>query len=89
MLGPVMVKHAYYYNRVCRNGYCPKDCALDIEGTSYSSGVCRMMSRVGDYRLFSLDHKDWYGLADIRVSAKEVERISQTVGGQAESFHAE
>jgi hypothetical protein len=88
VLGPVTVTRAYYYDRECRSGYCPKDRVLDIEGTSYSSGVRRMTSKVGAYRPFGLGHDDLYELADIRVSAKEVERISQTVGGQAEAFHA-
>jgi len=87
VLGSVTVKRAYYYDRECRRGYCPKDRVLDIEGTSYSSGVRRMMSKVGAYRPFGLGHEDLYELAAIRVSAKEVERISQTVGGQAEAFH--
>ena len=88
VLGSVMVKRAYYYDRECRRGYCPKDRDLDIEGTSYSSGVRRMMSKVGAYRPFGLGHEDLYELADIRVSAKEVERISQMIGGQAEAFHS-
>jgi len=88
VLGSVTVKRAYYYARECRNGYCPKDRTLDIEGTSYSSGVRRMMSKVGAYRPFGLGHEDLYELADIRVSAKEVERVSQKVGDQAEAFHA-
>jgi len=87
VLGPVTVTRAYYYDRECRSGYCPKDRDLDIEGTSYSSGVRRMMSKVGAYRPFGLGHEDLYELADIRVSAKEVERISQMVGGQADAFH--
>jgi len=87
-LGPVTVKRAYYYDREHKRGYCPKDRTLDIEGTSYSSGVRRMMSRVGAYRPFGLGHEDLYELAAIRVSAKEVERISQAVGVQAEAFHA-
>ena len=87
VLGLVTVTRAYYYDRECRIGYCPKDRDLDIEGTSYSSGVRRMMSKVGAYRPFGLGHEDLYELADIRVSAKEVERISQMVGGQVESFH--
>jgi len=70
VLGSVTVKRAYYYDRECRSGYCPKDRALDIEGTSYSSGVRRMMSKVGAYRPFGLGHEDLYDLADIRVSAK-------------------
>ena len=87
-LGPVTVKRAYYYDREHRTGYCLKDRVLDIEGTSYSSGVRRMMSKVGAYRPFGLGRDDLYELADIRVSAKEVERISQAVGVQAEAFHA-
>ena len=54
----------------------------------YSSGVRRMMSKVGAYQPFGLGHEDLYKLADIRVSAKEVESISQRVGDQAEAFHA-
>ncbi|MFH1954616.1 MAG: ISKra4 family transposase [Pseudomonadota bacterium] len=88
VLGSVTVKRAYYYDRECRSGHCPKDRALDIEGTSYSSGVRRMMSKVGAYRPFGLGQEDLYELADIRVNAKEVERISQMVGGQAQAFHA-
>jgi hypothetical protein len=87
-LGSMTVKRAYYYDPGCRGGYCPKDRTLDIEGTSYSSGVRRMMGKVGAYRPFGLGHEDLYELAGIRVSAKEVERISQVVGSQAEAFHA-
>lgn len=89
VLGLVTVKRAYYYNREQRKGYCPKDVALDIEGISYSPGVRRMMSKVGAYRPFGLGHEDLYELADIRVSAKEVERMTAKVGDQAENFHAE
>jgi hypothetical protein len=88
VLGPMTVKRAYYYDGEHKVGYCPKDRALDIEGTSYSSGVRRMMSKVGAYRSFDLGHDDLYDLADVRVSAKEVERISQMTGSQVEAFHA-
>jgi hypothetical protein len=88
VLGPVAVTRAYYYDQECQSGWCPKDSVLDIEGTSYSSGVRRMMSKVGAYRPFGLGHEDLYEMADIRVSAKEVERVSQMVGSQAEVFHA-
>lgn len=87
VLGPVVVKRAYYSDRECGRGYCPKDRALDIEGTSYSAGVRRMVSKVGAYRSFGLGQEDLYELAGIRVSAKEVERVSERVGGQVEAFH--
>jgi len=88
VLGSVTVKRAYYYDQGCQRGWCPKDHNLDIEGTSYSSGVRRMMSKVGAYRSFGLGHEDLFELAGIRVSAKEVERISQMVGYQTEAFQA-
>jgi len=88
VLGAVAVTRAYYSDKECGTGYCPKDRTLDIEGTSYSSGVRRMMSRVGAYRPFGLGHEDLEELAGIRVSAKEIERMSQLVGGQVEAFHA-
>jgi len=88
MLGAVKVKRAYYYDKEHHAGFCPKDRALDIEGTSYSSGARRMVSRVGAWRPFGLGADDLYELADIRVDAKTVERISQMVGSQVEAFHA-
>ena len=88
VLGPVAVKRAYYYDQDCQAGWCPKDETLDMEGTSYSSGVRRMISKVGAYRSFGLGHEELYELAGIRVSAKEVERISQMVGHQTEAFQA-
>ncbi len=87
VLGPMVVKRAYYYDKESHSGFCPKDRALDIEGTSHSSGVRRMMSRVGAYQPFGLGHEDLYELADIRVDAKAVERTSQMVGSQVEAFH--
>lgn len=88
VLGPVIVKRAYYYDRESNTGYCPKDRALDLERTSYSAGVRRLISKVGAYRPFGLGHQDLYELADIRVSAKEVERVSEMVGDQVDAFHA-
>lgn len=89
VLGPVTVKRAYYYNGQVQEGFCPKDSALDIVGTSYSAGARRMMSKVGAYRAFALGHEDLYELAGIVVSAKEVERMSERVGRQVEAFHGE
>jgi hypothetical protein len=88
VLGPVIVQRAYYYDRESNRGFCPKDQALDIERTSYSAGVRRLIGKVGAYRPFGLGHQDLYELADIRVSAKEVERVSEMVGHQVEACPA-
>jgi hypothetical protein len=87
VLGTMGVKRAYYYDKESHWGFCPKDRALDIEGTSYSSGVRRMASKVGAWRPFGVGQDDLYDLADIRVDAKAIERISQMVGNQVEMFH--
>jgi hypothetical protein len=87
VVGPVSVRRAYYFDKDCGRGYCPKDRALDMEGTSYSVGVRRMMSKVGAYRPFALGQEDLEDLAGIRVSAKGVERVSEGVGGEMEAFY--
>jgi len=87
VLGEVTVKRAYYHDKECHSGFCPKDNDLDIVKTGYSPGVRRLMSKVGAMRPFGLGHQDLHELADIRVTTKEVERQSHIVGGQIEQFH--
>ena len=88
VLGEVTVKRAYYHDKECHSGFCPKDTSLDIVATSYSPGVRRLISKVGAMRPFGLGHQDLQELAGIRVNAKEVERVSQMVGDQVEVFHS-
>lgn len=86
VLGAVKVKRAYYYDRQCKVGHCPKDKDLDIEGSSFSPGVRRIMGRVGAYRPFGLGHEDIQEMAGFSVTAKEIERVSHKLGQQAEGF---
>jgi hypothetical protein len=88
VLGEVTVKRAYYHDKECHSGFCPKDDSLDIVGTGYSPGVRRLMSKVGAMRPFGLGHQDLDELAGIRVTGKEVERQSHIVGEQIEQFHS-
>lgn len=86
VIGAVKVNRAYYYDRQCRRGMCPKDNDLDIEGTSFSPGVRRIMARVGAYRAFGLGHEDIKEMAGIVVTAKEIQRACNKIGRQAEEF---
>jgi hypothetical protein len=70
VLGEVTVNRAYYYDKECHSGFCPKDDYLDIVATSYSPGVRRLISKVGAMRPFGLGHQDLHELAGIRVNAK-------------------
>ncbi len=75
VLGPVTIQRAYYYDEQCHQGYCPKDRLLDVEETSWSPGVKRIMGKVGTYRPFGLGHEDIREMAKgsrwIRKPSKE------------------
>lgn len=86
VLGSVKVTRAYYYDKECKEGFCPRDKELDIQGTSFSPGVRRMMGRVGAYRPFGQGSEDIKALAGIDINAKEIERVSQQLGMEAEEF---
>jgi hypothetical protein len=88
VLGKVKVKRAYYYDRESSAGFCPKDKALDIEGTSFSPGMRRIMGRVGASIPFGLGHEDIKEMVGIDVTAKEIERMSHKLGEQTEEFIA-
>ena len=90
VLGAIEVKRAYYYCEVCQAGVIPKDQELDINGTSFSPGVRRMMGHVGGKEAFDEGRQDLEVLAGVVVETKEVERISESIGEQIErSFKEE
>ncbi len=80
VLGNVVVKRAYYYDQKSKTGYCPKDQDLDIEETSLSPGLRRVMARVGAYRPFGIRHDDIKELAGITVTSKQIQRVSCQIG---------
>jgi hypothetical protein len=86
VLGSVSIRRAYYYDPRCEQGYCPKDKELDIEETSFSPGVRRMMAKVGAYRPFGLGPEDLRELAGIEVNGKAIERVSYELGESVETF---
>jgi len=86
VLGPVEVQRAYYHCPTCQAGIIPRDEALDIVGSSFSPGVRRMMGRVGSKESFQEGQEDLKELASLEVTAKHVERVSEQLGQQAESW---
>lgn len=84
VLSPVEIKRAYYYCADCQKGMIPKDQDLDIVGTSFSPGIRRMMARVGGKESFDEGRQDLEELAGVVVTSKEVERVSEGIGGQIE-----
>jgi Uncharacterised protein family (UPF0236) len=84
VLAAVSVKRAYYHCAACAAGAIPKDQELDVEGTSFSPGVRRLLGRVGGKESFNEGRRDLEELAGIRVKTKEVERIAEGIGAQLE-----
>jgi hypothetical protein len=79
-VGPVKVLRPYYLCLHCHVGQFPADAELDIENTEFSPGVRRMQSMVGQQAPFERGRRQLKLLADLEVTAKAVERISEAVG---------
>jgi hypothetical protein len=87
VLGAVRIQRAYYYDEQCEQGYCPKDKVLNVEETSWSPGVKRIMGKVGAYRPFGLGQEDIKEMAGIDVGPKAIERTCYHLGQEAEVFY--
>jgi len=85
VLGPLMIRRAYYHCTSCREGVIPRDVELDIAATSFSPGVRRLMSRLGGKEAFEEARGDLEALAGITVQTKQVERVSEAIGEQIEA----
>ncbi len=81
VLGPAHMLRAYYWCSRCRQGQFPADLARDIEDTEFSPGVRRMLALVGS-ECSSFDHgrQQMDLLADLAVTAKAVERVTEAIG---------
>lgn len=81
VLGPAQMLRAYYWCSCCRQGQFPADIARDIEQTEFSPGVRRMLALVGSEGS-SFDHgrQQMVLLADLEVTTKAVERVTEAIG---------
>lgn len=86
VLGKVKVKRNYYYDKECKQGWLPKDRELGIEGSSYSPGMRRMISRIGSNRPFALGEEDIIEIAGLQVNSKAIERNCHEIGKECEIF---
>lgn len=84
ILGPVEFKRSRYDCPDCKASRYPGDEELDIVGTSRSPGVRRMMARAGSRQTFKESMDDLRIYAGIKVSAKDVERVSEKIGMEME-----
>ena len=78
-----------YYGCGCGNHMLPKDRALDIEGTSYTPGVRRVVSQLAACDSFERSSATLEEVCGIYVSGKDTERIAESVGSAIEAGNAE
>ena len=85
VVGTVKLERGYYYCGQCGEGVIPEDRQLDIQDTSFSPGVRRMMALVGAKEAFEEGRRDLEELSGVRVSTKSLERASEAIGAAIEA----
>lgn len=82
ILGPLPRPHARSMFQCPRCGKTryPGDEELDVVGTSRTPGLRRIMARMGSKATFKEARDDIKELAGVSVSAKDVERVAETIG---------
>ena len=79
-VGPVTFDRAYYHCAACKKGFCPRDRALQMEGTQLSPAVQRMTGLAAAQQSFAATSELLYELAGLRVPTKQVERAARALG---------
>ena len=80
VLGELVLERAYSHCAACQAGFCPRDRALGLSGSSLSPGVLRMVGLVGAMVSFEEGHELLRELASVRVPTKHVERAAEALG---------
>ena len=81
-LGSMTLNRAYSHCPDCGHGFCPRDRALGLEGTSLSPGATRMTGFAAAETSFERSSQLLRGLAGLAVNAKQVERTAEALGAE-------
>jgi len=80
VVGPAQLERPYYLCENCGEGQFPVDVELDVEKTTKSPGVRRMLATVGQEMPFDRGHRQMELLSGLDTTAKEVERWAEAIG---------
>jgi nucleotide-binding universal stress UspA family protein len=84
ILGKVSYARTLLQCSACQATRFPGDEVLDVVGTGRSPGLRRLMARAGSKATFKEGRDDLRIYAGIQVSAKDVERVAERIGGEME-----
>ena len=86
VLGPMRLARAYYHCGDCGHGFCPRDRALGLEGSSLSPALMRMVGAVASMVSFQESSQLLEELAGVDVGTKQVQRSAQALGEQVAGY---
>lgn len=86
ILGEVPYRRSMFQCPACGATQYPGDEELDVVETTRSPGLRRMMARAGSQSTFKEGREDLRIYAGIEVSAKDVERVAETIGQNMEKW---
>lgn len=88
ILGAIRVERGYYICPVCGATRFPADERLSVVGTGFSPAARRMMARAGSKESFAESADDLRLFADLKVDAKDVERVAEDTGREIDDWMA-
>ena len=80
LLGEIRVTRTIQRCNGCGAWRVPEDMVLDVVKTGFSPGLRRLMSKVGAEVCFDKGRDFLFDLAGVRVTDKDVERVSESLG---------
>lgn len=86
ILGDIQIKRSIFVCPDCGKSRIPADEILGVVKTGFSPGVKRMMARSGQRDAFKEARDDLKTLAELEVTAKDVERVAEGIGQEIETW---
>lgn len=80
VLGPIVVRRAYYHCARCGHGVAPRDAELGVADASLSPGLRAMVARAGAAVPFARARELLAELAGVTLTTKRVERSAEADG---------
>ena len=89
LLGHLTLRRASYHCQACGRGFCPRDQAWVLAGTSHSPGLARVLGRASAYLSFAGMRALVWELAGVRVTTQRVERTAKVLGEEIAAVERE
>ena len=79
-LGPITLQRAYSHCKACEAGFYPRDRALQLEGSSLSPGLTRLIGTTAAQVSFAASSGLLDEVAGLQVPPKQIERSAKALG---------